>query len=812
MPSLRIDNIETEVPEGTKVIEAAERIGIVIPRLCYHPALGSVGACRVCAVNFQDGPVKGIEMSCMIDAQDGMDVSTTDQKAVDFRRQVIEWLMLNHPHDCPVCDEGGHCILQEMTVSGGHGIRRYSGKKRTYTDQFLGPLVQHEMNRCIHCYRCVRYYQEFSGYHDLGVMGIGSRVYFGRFQEGNLKSPFSGNLIDICPTGVYTDKPSRYTGRRWDFERKPSVCIHCSLGCHITVSTRYRKIVRQEARLCPEINGYFICDRGRYGFDYANDNDRPRQARIAEKTATTEESLTKAVRKFQIIADQYGHHAVAAIGSGRSGMETLAALQHLCRKQDWQEPAFWKDEQQFRNVRTAVFRYTEKTAASLSELEKADLIIVLGADIINEAPMAALAIRQTVRNNGKVFVADPRPIELPFAFEKISIPPDQLELLVSWLAVQGWEENQLNQFEEAVRNHIGSLSLPAFSTHPVASMMLEMLQESKRIVFILGMDLISPMTILITTELAKAEPQKSLKHFYLFPEANSFGAALIDEAFTCIEKVVSGIENDIIKALIVVEKALSKLEYLVVMDYINTKTARTADILIPTKTIYETSAVFINQEGRIQETRPVFQGGIPIEQTGKGNHPPRSFLPRIPGNDIQAAWQMLWKMIEKDKPMAEESIRKSIHRKHPILSKLGTDQKSDNGRIGQNGNPMDKAPVEFFSQYEIAPSGFHLLLTGTLFDSEILSGYSSCLQQLNVESAVYMASEDAIRLQLAEGDTIQIGKNEETIQVPLKISPNMARGCLVLFPSRNFSRRLFNDKIQVSIGSDHYPITKVSVC
>ena len=264
MPTLKIDDREIQVPTGTKVIEAAERMGIVIPRFCYHPALGSVGACRVCAVAFTEGPVKGIQMSCMIDAQDGMVVSTTDAEAVDFRRHVIEWLMLHHPHDCPVCDEGGHCLLQDLTVAGGHGLRRYRGLKRTHNNQDLGPLVQHEMNRCIQCYRCSRYYQEFTGYRDLGVMGIGSRVYFGRSAPGMLESPFAGNLIDICPTGVYTDKPSRYIGRRWDYQRQPTVCIHCSLGCNLTASARYRQVVRHEARPNDEVNGHFICDRGRY--------------------------------------------------------------------------------------------------------------------------------------------------------------------------------------------------------------------------------------------------------------------------------------------------------------------------------------------------------------------------------------------------------------------------------------------------------------------------------------------------------------------------------------------------------------------
>ena len=181
MPKLIIDSREIEVPQGTNVLEAAERLGIMVPRFCYHPALGSVGACRMCAVKFLEGRVKGVEMSCMVAAEDGMVVSTTHPDAMDYRKYVIEWLMLDHPLDCPVCDEGGHCLLQDETVSGGHGIRRFLGPKRTYQDQDLGLFVQHEMNRCIQCWRCRRFYQEYAGYRDLGALQIGRRTYFGRF-------------------------------------------------------------------------------------------------------------------------------------------------------------------------------------------------------------------------------------------------------------------------------------------------------------------------------------------------------------------------------------------------------------------------------------------------------------------------------------------------------------------------------------------------------------------------------------------------------------------------------------------------------
>ena len=400
MPNIIIDNLTIDVPKGTKVIEAAEQLGIIIPRFCFHPALGSLGACRMCAVKFLEGPVKGIAMSCMEQARDEMVISTTDADVVDFRRQVIEWLMINHPHDCPVCDEGGHCLLQDLTVAGGHGRRRFFNPKRTYYDQKLGALIHHEMNRCIHCYRCRRFYQEFAGYRDFGALGIGDRTYLGRFNDGPLESPFSGNIIDLCPTGVLTDKPSRFKGRRWDFERGPSLCLHCSLGCRVIASVRYREPVRMESAFSPAVNGYFICDRGRYGFYYAHHPGRPRQARIGKNETSFPQALQAAAERLSQIIRLFGKEAVACQGSYRSSLETQSLLKGLCRKQGWPEPGYEIGPAGEETALKAVSRIEKKTAVSLKEIEQADLVLVVGADPINEAPMLALALRQAFRKRG----------------------------------------------------------------------------------------------------------------------------------------------------------------------------------------------------------------------------------------------------------------------------------------------------------------------------------------------------------------------------------------------------------------------------
>ncbi|NJD91848.1 MAG: 2Fe-2S iron-sulfur cluster binding domain-containing protein, partial [Geobacter sp.] len=325
MPKLIIDDIALEVAEGTNILEAAKTVGITIPHFCWHPALGKAGACRACAVKVVDGPAKGLQMSCMVPVQEGMVVSTTDPEAVAMRRHVIEWLMLNHPHDCPVCDEGGECLLQDFTIAGGHSLRRYDGAKRTHLNQDLGPFIEHEMNRCIQCYRCVRFYQEFAGGSDFGVMGSAGKVYFGRFSDGQLESPYSGNLVDICPTGVFTDKTARFRGRYWDYDMAPSVCPECSLGCNSVPVARYRELLKVTARRNDRVNGWFICDRGRFTARKVNDWQRPRTVMANGNEVAWQEALEMLCQRVKSLPPG----SIALVGSGRLALEGGALLPQL---------------------------------------------------------------------------------------------------------------------------------------------------------------------------------------------------------------------------------------------------------------------------------------------------------------------------------------------------------------------------------------------------------------------------------------------------------------------------------------------------
>src|ERR1051325_4271294 len=281
MVTIHIDGAPHEVERGQNLLHICLTLRINLPYFCWHPAMGSVGACRQCAIKqFRDkDDTRGrLVMACMTPADDNMFVSVEDKEARDFRRSVIEWLMVNHPHDCPVCDEGGECHLQDMTVMTGQNYREFRFNKRTHNNQYLGPLVNHEMNRCIACYRCVRFYRDYAGGRDLDVFGAHDNVYFGRASDGVLESEFSGNLVEVCPTGVFTDKTLRnHYVRKWDLQTAPSICVHCGTGCNIIGGERYGTLRHIRNRYNYQLNGYFICDRGRFGYEFVNSANRIRE-------------------------------------------------------------------------------------------------------------------------------------------------------------------------------------------------------------------------------------------------------------------------------------------------------------------------------------------------------------------------------------------------------------------------------------------------------------------------------------------------------------------------------------------------------
>ncbi len=600
MPKLIIDNIEVVSPEGTTVLEAARSIGITIPHFCWHPALGKAGACRVCAVKLLEGPVKGIQMSCMLPVQEGMVVSTDDPEAMELRRLVIEWLMINHPHDCPVCDEGGECQLQDFTIAGGHGIRRYSGSKRTHLNQDLGSFIEHEMNRCIQCYRCVRFYQEYAGGGDFGVMGSAGRVYYGRFKDGQPESLFSGNLVDICPTGVFTDKTARFRARYWDYDMASSICTICSLGCNTTPMARYHELLKVTARHNEAVNGWFICDKGRFGDLGVNAPDRPRLPLVEGREVGWDEALETLLRRLGEIEELYGTGSLALVGSSANSLESGILLAELATAVSAAALCYFVDENEAAVTLAAVSLLETAVSASMPDVEQADCVVILESDLREEGPMMLLAVRQAWKQGAPVFLVG-----------KAATLEQATAVGIEVIALGFIEEVPLGIFANPV--------------------------------IICGTKNSSVSDIAI---LALAEAKLA----FLFKGANSYGTAVLsrEQAGISFQKAIS---TGKIKGVIAVEadipaELLAQMPFVAALDWRVTDPVRSARIILPTTSIVEMDGTFINFEGRGQRFNRVMTPGLPLKDgLEPGGHPSRAHSRLVPGGDVRPAWQVMAELV-----------------------------------------------------------------------------------------------------------------------------------------------------------------------
>ncbi|MBI5695163.1 MAG: NADH-quinone oxidoreductase subunit NuoG [Nitrospirae bacterium] len=760
MPKLIIDGIEIDVLEGTNVLEAAKKVGITIPHFCYHPALGSVGACRLCAMKFLEGPVKGVQVSCMIKAADGMVVSTTDGEAARLRRMVIEWLMVNHPHDCPVCDEGGMCLLQDYTVAGGHSIRRYRGKKRTYQSQYLGGFIAQEMNRCIQCYRCTRFYNEYAGGDDFGPMGIASKVFFGRHEEGWLQSVFSGNLADVCPTGVFTDKTYRFKSRLWDLERAPSICPHCSLGCNVIAGGRYREFLRVEARENPDVNGWFICDRGRFGYGFANHPERPRKPKADGDAMGFDGALDEVTDILSETIAAHGTHSVSFMGSPRASLETNYVLKTVADVFGSQNVCYSPDPARERKDRLAASRMKPGLARSLRGVEFSDFIIAAGIDPVNEAPMLALMMRQAARRGSRVIVIDPRPVEMPLEFTHIPCAPAGLADILA----------------EVLKSEIGCAKSPTI---------------------IVGMDVGDGALIDAAYGEAARFRDAGLDAGLMFvmDGPNSYGNALLAGDGPDFEVILEGIERGRIKTLVVAEsdplgrypdsgrvcEAFGLLDALIVMDYLPTETVRAARVVLPSTACAEGDGVFVNNEGRAQVFAKAYSAGIPVNAMGPGLHPPREFHAEVPGAAMPA-WLMLREVACRMRPdclpfSTAAGVRHYMAGEDPMWGVLTTLDPESGGAVlpAETGYNPPEPPVEF----ELAASGLTLVAACQTFGTEEISSYSDKLNPVSPEPYVIIQTGDAAGLGITAGTRVLVTCGETSFACGLRVSDKMASGVAV---------------------------------
>lgn len=630
MATIHVDGKALEVDGADNLLQACLSLGLDIPYFCWHPALGSVGACRQCAVKqyTDENDTRGrIVMSCMTPATDNTWISIEDEESKAFRASVVEWLMTNHPHDCPVCEEGGHCHLQDMTVMTGHNERRYRFTKRTHQNQDLGPFISHEMNRCIACYRCVRFYKDYAGGTDLGVFGAHDNVYFGRVEDGVLESEFSGNLTEVCPTGVFTDKThSERYNRKWDMQFSPSICHGCSSGCNISPGERYGELRRIENRFNGSVNQYFLCDRGRFGYGYVNREDRPRQPLLAGGAKLSlDDALDKA-------AELLRGRNIVGIGSPRASLESNYALRELVGAEHFYCGIEAGELERIRLV-LQVLNDSPLPVPNMRDIEDHDAIFVLGEDLTQTAARIALSLRQSVKGKAED-MADAMRVQpwLDAAVKNIG------QHALNPLFIASLAETKLDDIaEECVHAapddlarigfavaHALDASAPAVEgldteAGELAQRIAGALLAAKRPLIIAGTSLGSKALIEAAANIAKALKlrDKNGSISLVVPEANSLGLAMLggESLDAALQAVTDGkadaivvLENDLYTRTdsAKVDAALDAAKVLIVADHQKTATSDRADLVLPAATFAEGDGTLVSQEGRAQRFFQVF--------------------------------------------------------------------------------------------------------------------------------------------------------------------------------------------------------------
>ncbi len=626
--TLTIDGQRYEVEgEGKNLLHVSLSLGLNLPYFCWHPVLHSVGACRQCAVKlFKDeSDTRGrIVMSCMTPVVDGMRVSIEDPEARAFRGSVTEWLMVNHPHDCPICDEGGECHLQDMTVMTGHTYRNYRFTKRTYRNQNLGPFLNHEMNRCIQCYRCIRFYRDYAGGKDLEVLGAHDNVYFGRHADGTLENEFSGNLVEVCPTGVFTDKTlKKHYTRKWDLQTAPSLCVHCAVGCNITPGERYGTLRRVRTRYNGEVNGYFLCDRGRYGYEFVNSPRRIRQAFRRKDGAL---STVAAVDALSLTKESLSTGKAIGIGSPRASLETNFALRSLVGAENFYVGVS-DSRMSLLQLMLQILRDGPAPSASVRQAGASDAVLVLGEDVWNTAPILALNLRQASTNapaaaaikKQKLNRWDDAAVREAIRYEKgplfvASVEETRLDE-VSKVAYRAAPAD-IARLGYAVAKEIDPRApavpdLPA-EVRELAARVGQALLSAERPLVVSGAGLGSTEVIQAAANVARAlrTAGRDARISLVFPEANSFGAAIL--ARGGIESAARALGAR--KTALIIAEAdlfrevdaetargmLAAASRVIAIDHSTNATTEAAEIVLPAATYAESSGTLVSSEGRAQ--------------------------------------------------------------------------------------------------------------------------------------------------------------------------------------------------------------------
>ena len=618
MIEIELDGNKVEVQEGCMIMHAAEKAGTYIPHFCYHKKLSIAANCRMCLVDVEKAPKP--MPACATPVTQGMVVRTKSEKAIKAQKSVMEFLLINHPLDCPICDQGGECQLQDLAVGYGGSTSRYEEEKRVVFHKDAGPLISmEEMSRCIHCTRCVRFGQEVAGIMELGMSHRGEHAEIETFVGQSVDSELSGNMIDICPVGALTSKPFRYSARTWELGRRKSISPHDATGANLVVQVKNNKVLRVVPLENEEVNECWISDRDRFSYEALDSQDRLTAPMIKQggewKTVDWQTALEYVANGLQGVKSQYGAEFIGTLASPHSTTEELYLAAALMRGLGSQNIDARLRASDFHHDNTA--RWLGTAIASLSTLQRA---LVIGSNVRKDQPLLALRLRHAVRHGAKLHAINEAAFDwaMPVATQMVTDSANWVQALADVAASVA----QLTGATAPVSGNANNLQAQAIA---------KSLHSGERKAILLGNAAAHHTKASSLLALANwIGAQTGATVGYLGEAANTVGAQVVGAVPSHGGQNAAQMARGGLKAALLLHtephadmahgaaavQALEKAEMVVTLSAFKTNMAF-SDVLLPIAPFTETAGTFINSEGRTQsfhgvvkplgETRPAWK-------------------------------------------------------------------------------------------------------------------------------------------------------------------------------------------------------------
>ncbi len=774
MIDIEINGLPIRARDGAMVIEAADEAGIAIPRFCYHKKLSIAANCRMCLVEI-DKAGKPLP-ACSTPATEGMRIFTHSPKAIMAQKGVMEFLLINHPLDCPICDQGGECELQDVAMGYGRDVSRYQEKKRVVKDKDIGPLISTDMTRCIHCTRCIRFGQEIAGLMELGATGRGEHMEIGTYIEKSMVSEMSGNVIDLCPVGALTSKPFRYTARPWEMAQREAIAPHDSMGSNLYLHIRDQRVMRVVPRENESINEVWISDRDRFSYQGLNSADRL-QTPMLKKDGRWHETdwktaLEATVQGLKGIIAEHGAGQIGTLIAPSATLEEMYLLQKLMRGMACANIDHRLRQTDFSDQHTAPLY--PSLGLSIEAIEQLDAALLIGSNVRNEQPIAAHRLRKAAMRGASVMFINPIDYDLHFMVqEKIIAGPAGMVHALAGVA-KALAQLDGPQVPSGLEDLLAKIELSECHLS-----MAKHLKKARNAAVLMGNLAIEHPQVSSLRALASYIAKASGATFGVLPEAaNSVGAWIAGalphrgaagqvptasglDAATLLKQrlqayVLMGVEPEFDCANpSAALKSLMASSFAVSLSAFRSATIESyADVMLPIAAFAETSGTFVNAEGFWQS----FAGAVP------------------PQGEARPAWKVLRVLgnlfnLPGFEYISSDEVRDELHADFVAVT--------EHAKVAPEVSSSGQIPAVVGNQ----PAGLMRIADVPPHAMDGLVRRADALQKTAAArpAAIYINAALAARLGLSDGDRAVAEQEEDaTASLPVVIDSRIPDDCVLI--------------------------------